>query len=148
MIITLRAVDAIRVHAEETYPEECCGYLLGHATASGNKAGEIFPVHNNRLDNRERRFLMGPTDYLNAERLASDLKMDVVGTYHSHPDHPAQPSETDLAEATFPFFSYVIVSVRKGEAKELTSWLLDSDRTRFLEDKIVTEHENQHLEIK
>lgn len=135
MITSKQTIDAIRSHGELAYPEECCGFLLGTADSDAVVEG-IYEVDNSQEENRERRFLMTPLDYLKAERLARDSGLDIVGTYHSHPDHPARPSETDLAEATFPRFSYVIVSVKAGRADELTAWTLAEDRSRFIQDHI------------
>jgi proteasome lid subunit RPN8/RPN11 len=79
---------------------------------------------------RRRRFLIGPDEYRRAERHASDTGLEIVGFYHSHPDHPARPSQYDLDHA-WPFFSYVIVSVREGVSGDMTSWRLREDRSAF-----------------
>ncbi len=121
----------IRAHGEAMYPEECCGLLLGKSSPEGNHVQALFPVQNRHAEQRERRYTIAPADYLAAERAARQQGLDVVGFYHSHPDHPAQPSATDLAEATFPGYTYVIVSVQQGQAKELTAWRLAIDRSRF-----------------
>ncbi|HEX7070675.1 MAG TPA: M67 family metallopeptidase [Rhodothermales bacterium] len=121
----------IRAHGEATYPEECCGFLLGRVVDGVNHVTASHAVTNRRTENRERRYQIEPGDYLAASRTAEERNLDIVGFYHSHPDHPARPSETDLAEATFPGFTYVIVSVRAGQSAELTGWSLASDRSRF-----------------
>ncbi len=124
-------LNAIRAHGEATYPEECCGFLLGHTTAEGNAISVAWRVENRRTENRERRYTITPDDYHAADREARRQQLDIVGFYHSHPDHPARPSATDLAEATFPGYTYVIVSVQEGIAADLTAWSLAPDRSRF-----------------
>ncbi len=124
-------LDAIRVHGQATYPEECCGFLLGYATAKGNHVVAASPVENRRVENRERRYSITPHDYLAADRFARRQGLDIVGFYHSHPDHPARPSATDLAEATFSGYTYVIVSIRDGQPADLTAWSLAPDRSQF-----------------
>jgi proteasome lid subunit RPN8/RPN11 len=131
MRIRTDVLDAIRAHGAATYPEECCGFLLGTAAPEGNHVAAIRRVPNRRVHNRERRYVITPPDYLAAEREARARGLDIVGIYHSHPDHPARPSATDLAEATFPGYTYVIVAVREGRAEELTAWALAPDRSRF-----------------
>jgi proteasome lid subunit RPN8/RPN11 len=84
-----------------------------------------------------RRFLVRPGDYRAAEARAMELKAELLGFYHSHPDHPAEPSQYDLDHA-WPFFSYVIVSVREGRPEEIRSWRLRDDRSRFDEEGVVT----------
>lgn len=129
-------LDEIRAHGEATYPEECCGFLLGHPTEDTNVVVALHRAENQREENRERRFLITPADYLAASRRADDRGLEIVGFYHSHPDHPARPSQTDLEEATFPGFTYVIVSVREGRSQEMTAWSLASDRSSFIEEPI------------
>ncbi len=125
-------LDEIRRHGEADYPHECCGLLIGSLGSDGRKvAQEIFPIANAREDAaKHNRFLIAPEDMLRGERHARKNKRDVVGFYHSHPDHPAVPSGYDLEHA-WPVYSYVIVSVRGGKAEELFSWELRADRTRF-----------------
>lgn len=124
-------LDAVREHGRDTYPEECCGFLLGRITAEGNHVLAAWRVENRQAENREKRYVITPEDYHAADRAARRQDLDIVGFYHSHPDHPAIPSATDLAEATFPGYTYVIVSVPAGEPAELTAWSLAPDRSRF-----------------
>ncbi|ARA94846.1 hypothetical protein AWN76_017925 [Rhodothermaceae bacterium RA] len=131
MYIAPDLLDAIRAHGAETYPEECCGFLLGHPTARGNHVQALRPVPNRQADHRERRYTITPADYQAADRAARQQGLDVVGFYHSHPDHPAHPSATDLAEATFPGYTYVIVSILQGIPDALTAWSLAPYRSRF-----------------
>ena len=133
MGITLSApVDAaIRAHGRETFPHECCGAMLG-------KDGLVREAHalpNTTEEGPRRRFLVRPDDYRVAEQRAREAGLELLGFYHSHPDHPATPSQFDLDHA-WPFFSYVIVSVMSGEDKLLTSWRLKDDRSAFDEENV------------
>jgi proteasome lid subunit RPN8/RPN11 len=128
-------VDAIHVHGRETYPHECCGALLGR---DGHVSATV-PLPNTTEEGPRRRFLVRPTDYRDAESAASAGGLDLLGFYHSHPDHPARPSQYDLDHA-WPSFSYVIVSVMSGEPVDLRSWKLKEDRSAFDEEPIVNPH--------
>lgn len=132
--------DGIRRQAEGEYPHECCGLLLGRVGDGGRKTVvEIFPVSNAReAESRHNRSLITPEEYLRGERHARSLKLDVVGNYHSHPDHPAAPSQFDLEHA-WPVWSYVIVSVLGGAAADLRSWEMRADRSRFDEEELIGE---------
>ena len=117
---------AIRAHGAETYPNECCGALIGRdGVVSGT-----FALPNTTEEGPRTRFLVRPQDYQAAERRAGDGGGELLGFYHSHPDHPARPSQYDLDHA-WPFFSYVIVSVQAGVSQEMTSWRLREDRSAF-----------------
>ena len=131
-------VAAIRRHAASAYPYECCGALIGSETAGTvdvSDARELFNVTN---EGPRRRFLVSADDYRESEKYARTGGADLVGFYHSHPDHPAQPSQYDLDHA-WPNFSYVIVSVRTGRPEDLRSWRLRSDRSSFLEETVESE---------
>lgn len=126
------AVDAaIRAHGRETFPHECCGAMLGRDGA----VHEAHPLPNTTEEGPRRRFLVRPDDYRAAEKRARETGLDLLGFYHSHPDHPARPSQYDLDHA-WPSFSYVIVSVMAGDDKLLTSWLLKADRSAFDEQPV------------
>ena len=126
--------EAIRDHGRQTYPHECCGAMLGRADV----VVEACPLPNTTEEGPRRRFLVRPQDYRAAERRATELGLELLGFYHSHPDHPARPSQYDLDHA-WPVFSYVIVSVREGLAAELTSWRLREDRAAFDEELVTVE---------
>ena len=136
MAITLTAaVDAaIRAHGRETFPHECCGAMLG----KDGVVREAYALPNTTEEGPRRRFLVRPQDYRAAERRAAERGLELLGFYHSHPDHPARPSQYDLDHA-WPVFSYVIVSVREGLAAELTSWRLREDRAAFDEEPVTPE---------
>jgi proteasome lid subunit RPN8/RPN11 len=126
----------IRNHAESTFPEECCGAMLGRDREDGpREVHQVLTVENTKGGDRGRRFLIDPRALLAAEKKAAELKLDVVGIYHSHPDHPSQASEFDREHA-MPFWSYVIVSCIGGRSGSLQSWRLREDRSRFDEETV------------
>jgi proteasome lid subunit RPN8/RPN11 len=127
----------IAAHGERDYPHECCGLLLGSFAAGGRKViSEVYPISNAREELAKRnRFLIRPEELLSGESYAATKDLDVVGFYHSHPDHPAVPSGYDLDHA-WPTFSYIVVSVSAGTAQDLRSWEMEPDRSRFNEEEI------------
>ena len=141
-------VGAIRDHAQREYPHECCGALLGRVEPSAGADEMRVVVALRAAENRReadaapRRFLITPDDYRAIEREARERALDVLGFYHSHPDHPARPSEYDREHA-LPWYSYVIVSVRDGRAgdtpADLTSWVLGDNRRAFTFEPIASE---------
>jgi proteasome lid subunit RPN8/RPN11 len=127
----------IRRHAEACYPNECCGALLGRVEDDSRYVVAHFPLDNQRQGEAgRRRFLVTADDYRQTEKEARDRSLDVLGFYHSHPDHPARPSEFDREHA-LPWFSYIIISVERGFAKDLTSWTLAEDRSHFDPETVV-----------
>ena len=133
----------VRAHGEATYPEECCGILVGRMEKAAGANGaalarvvRLVGAENEREDeNRHNRYLIPPEVILRTEREARADGLDVVGYYHSHPDHPSRPSEFDRDHA-WPGYSYLIVSVREGRARDERSWRLSDDRSRFDEEPI------------
>jgi proteasome lid subunit RPN8/RPN11 len=132
LVLSERHLDEIRRHGESDYPHECCGLLIGSFGPEGRKVTEeTFPISNAREEAAKRnRFLIAPEDLLRGEKHARKNGRDVVGFYHSHPDHPALPSQFDLDHA-WPVYSYVIVAVKEGKAGDLFSYEMRSDRSRF-----------------
>ena len=148
MALTIRQseIDAIRQHGARDYPNECCGILLGQADGDRKKVLEAVPLRNLRTDPAEaqkllplespgreserNRFLIDPREQIRVEKEARVRGLDVVGYYHSHPDHPARPSNYDRDHA-WPWYSYVILSVAKGQPADMTSWVLAENRERF-----------------
>jgi proteasome lid subunit RPN8/RPN11 len=120
--------EAIRRHGRSTYPDECCGALIG----TGETVEHATPLPNTTEEGARRRFLVRPADYKQAESDAKRFKGELLGFYHSHPDAPSKPSQYDLEHA-WPFFWYVIVSVEQGVPKQMTVWRLVDDRSQFLE---------------
>ncbi|MDR2825505.1 MAG: M67 family metallopeptidase [Deltaproteobacteria bacterium] len=127
---------AIRAEGEASYPGECCGFILGKEDSGAKEADSriaelILPMVNAREpDKQRRRFRIEPDDFMRADKEATAKGLDIIGFYHSHPDHPAIPSPYDLEHA-LPFYSYVIVAVDSGKAEALTSWVLSLDRVEF-----------------
>jgi len=129
--------NIIKKDGENAYPNECCGVLIGKVDNAGVKtARSTLTIDNAREDSEQyHRFLITPEDMMKAEQSARAMKLDVIGFYHSHPDHPSAPSGYDKDHA-LPFYSYVIVSVDNGKAQILTSWELTDDRSEFKQENI------------
>ena len=126
----------IHAHGEEAYPEEGAGLLLGTVDENGKRVTQLLKFANSREQSaRNNRYLLTAQDYLHGELEASRLGLDVVGVFHSHPDHPDRPSEFDL-EWALPQLSYIITSVQGGKAVESRAWQLAEDRTKFYEEKL------------
>ena len=157
LTITLAVDLAIRKHGEDTYPHECCGALVGR----GEGVTTVVALPNTTEEGPRRRFLVRPSDYREAERRATELSGELLGFYHSHPDHPARPSQYDLDHA-WPTFAYIIVAVAgdalgrrsadlsrqsaegaKAAATEMTVWFLKDDRSTF-EEGSLTHGKNSH----
>ena len=133
----------IEQHAVETYPNECCGLLLGREENGRQVIAEVAPIQNawqsmennpyevRPEDSLRNRSLVDPKDWLRIDREARQRGLDIISFYHSHPDHPARPSEFDRKHA-LPFIIYVILAVEKRVPREMTAWLLSEDGARFL----------------
>jgi proteasome lid subunit RPN8/RPN11 len=137
IVLSATIDDAVRRHGEETYPHECCGALVG----TGSRVTATVPLPNTTEEGPRRRFLVRPSDYRMAEGRASELGAELLGFYHSHPDHPARPSQYDLDHA-WPTFAYVIVAVAAGRAGDMTVWWLKDDRSSFEEGELHHGDEN------
>ena len=119
-------VDEIRREGEQAYPAECCGVLAGRP-GEVKEVVMLVPATNRRTDDRHR-YLIAPDDLRRIEAELRSSGLEVLGCYHSHPDHPAAPSAFDTEQA-WPWYSYIIVRVDRARAAELTSWVLDDDRS-------------------
>jgi proteasome lid subunit RPN8/RPN11 len=115
---------AIRRHGETTYPHECCGVLLGVSADGVNEVRDAIEAGNTRTDSAHNRYHIAPQELIRIQRLGRKRGLDIVGFYHSHPDHPAMWSSTDFAEAHWLGCSYVITAVTKGGAAQTNSFLL------------------------
>ena len=122
--LTHALYTALRTHGEQTYPHECCGVLLGKSTADANIVHEVIPAGNTRTDSAHNRYNIAPAELIRIQREARARSLDIVGFYHSHPDHPAQWSSTDFAEAHWLGCSYVITRVAGGRADITNSFHL------------------------
>lgn len=145
-------IEAIQQHGAREYPSECCGVLLGKGNGFEKevtevvplknlrhdpaRAQELLPVDNPKVETDRNRFLIDPLEQLRVEKDARARGLEVLGYYHSHPDHPARPSQYDREHA-WPWYSYVILSVERGMAKDLTCWVLKEDRSAFESDSVV-----------
>jgi len=132
--------EKIRSHGVETYPHECCGALLGRDSESESHDAvrevlALLPLVNRRDDSPRNRFSVTAEDVLEADRAAQQQGLEIIGWYHSHPDHPARPSQYDRDHA-WPWYSYIIVSVQNGAPQDMTSWHLNDDRREFLQEGI------------
>lgn len=132
MSLRLRAIHTERVHAHlcRAYPEEGCGVLVGRDDGALRTVERVVGFENQREDSRGNRYLITPEQILKAEREARDEALDVLGFFHSHPDHPALPSAFDLEHA-WPYYTYLIVSVERGRVADARAWRLAPDRSRF-----------------
>ncbi len=133
------ALDQLRHHGEETYPNECCGVLLGKLEGAERRVSSVARCGNTRSDSPRNRYHIDPKELLRIQRAARERGEDVVGFYHSHPDHPARWSQTDLAEAHWTGCSYVITSVEGGLASRTRSFELtgqSEEEKHFLDEEI------------
>ena len=131
LLLSEELAQDLRRHGETAYPEEGAGLILGRDEGDRRLAVQLLPLPNRSPDGaRRRRYWIDPRDVMEAETQAEREGLDILGVFHSHPDHPAEPSETDR-EGALPWYVYVITSVRNGSAMESTGWRLADDRLRF-----------------
>jgi len=138
--ISPQTLKQIHSHGEAAYPEEGAGLMLGHVDGDVRVVTAILGIDNAREDGaRHNRYLITAQDMLHGEQEAMRRGLDIVGIFHSHPDHPNRPSEFDRDWA-LPWFSYVITSVQSGKALESRSWRLQDDRSSFDEEQFVIQN--------
>lgn len=143
LLISSQLLENIHAHGERSYPEEGAGLLLGVVNGEQKQVTQIMALDNSREDSaRHNRYLLTPQDYMRGEQEAARLGLDVLGVFHSHPDHPNRPSEFDRDWA-MPWFSYLITSVQAGQAVGSRSWLLAEDRSHFAEEKISVSNDEE-----
>jgi proteasome lid subunit RPN8/RPN11 len=137
LMIPPEVYEQIHAHGEAAYPEEGAGLLLGQVEGEEKRAISIVTLRNSREEiARRNRYLLTAEDYMHAELEAASRGLDVIGVFHSHPDHPNRPSEYDR-EWAMPWFSYLITSVQAGKAAGSRSWQLAEDRGQFIEEQII-----------
>ena len=137
--LTEKLEAGIRQAGAEAYPNECCGILFGSEEDGGHTVKELKPIGNARESGEQyHRFLITAEDMMQAELEARKLGLDIVGFYHSHPDHPAEPSEYDRDHA-LPFYHYIILRVAQGSPEEMTDWRLLLSREAFDREEITIE---------
>jgi proteasome lid subunit RPN8/RPN11 len=136
--LTEEHIKQIEAHGERTFPHECGGMIIGRFETDKKTVVELLPMENAMAESEQHnRVLILPKDVLRAERYARSQKLDVIGYYHSHPDHPAIPSQFDLDHA-LPVWTYIIVSVEDGKAVDVRAWEMENDRSKFNEEEIFT----------
>lgn len=141
LIVSRPLLDGIWKHGEAAYPEEGAGLLLGEIRGQDRIVTALRPLPNSfSNESRNRRYQIAPAQIMAAEDEADALGLQVIGVFHSHPDHPAEASEFDR-EWALPWFSYVITSVMAGKAVESRSWRLLDDRSRMVQEPLSTPEE-------
>lgn len=138
IIISRKHIQQMCKHGEDTYPYECCGILLGKKAGDDLRVIEVLRAENVHRDSKHIRYAIAPREYLQAERLADSRGLQVVGLYHSHPDHKPKPSFYDLEHA-WPSYAYLIFEVRKGQAQESYAYVMADDRSAFESQLIIIE---------
>ncbi len=145
LLVSESVLSALRAHGEETYPYECCGVLLGRIDEDKRQVEQVVRCGNTRDDRPQDRYHIDPRELVRIQRQGRERGLDIVGFYHSHPDHPARWSQTDLAEAHWIGCSYVITSVEKGRAATTNSFALlgTTEEDKYFADEpveVVTEN--------
>jgi len=139
VVIPSEAIKSIHDIAEQAYPFECCGFLFGHV-GDQIQIRQVQAVENDSAENQKVHYTIPPTEFMKAERYAVEKNIQLIGVFHSHPDHSPRPSGRDLADA-LPELSYLITSVYQGQAINTRSWRL-SDSRQFREESIHIEFNN------
>ena len=142
LIIEKKPLDEMYEDALQSFPNECCGFVFGKEIGEETIITDLLTVNNSKEGDKRRRFEIAPKDYINAERFADEKELQLLGVYHSHPNHPAIPSEHDRIAAQ-PFFSYIIISVKPEEIAAIRSWQLN-DNLQFQEETIENQSINQN----
>ncbi len=141
--LTMEVLSQIHENGEKSYPEEGAGLMLGKDENGRREVQAILSLTNSREDEaRHNRYLITAEDMMAAEMEAMRMELDIVGIFHSHPDHPNRPSEFDR-EWALPWYSYLITSVLEGKAAGSRSWRLEDDRQGFIEERIIVLHSEQ-----
>ena len=144
--ISTELLAVIAKDARDKYPEECCGVLLGTMCSdSVRQVLQVIPVKNTNEDHRERMYLISSERIRDIEIHATQIGFEVLGFYHSHPDHKGEPSDFDR-KAAWPWYSYIIVPVWAGKPSTIRSWRLTDDRSRFNEEQII-EDKNERNDL-
>jgi proteasome lid subunit RPN8/RPN11 len=144
IVIEADPLARIEIHAQSIFPDECCGFLYGYEKTDGTRwISKILEVNNAQAGDKRRRFEITGKDYMQAERFAAENDLDLLGIYHSHPEHPAIPSEHDRVAAQ-PFFSYIIISVMQGVIDHIRSWRLN-EASQFEEEIYSTVQKKQFI---
>lgn len=140
LVIEQKPLDEMINDAVRTFPDECCGFLFGKEDSDSRTVIKIRVVDNAKEGDKRRRFMISAKDYLKAEQFADENNLQLMGVYHSHPNHPAIPSEHDRVAAQ-PYFSYIILSVMNNEFDHIRSWQLNQQQ-QFEEEKVLIQQLN------
>ncbi|HEY2649393.1 MAG TPA: M67 family metallopeptidase [Puia sp.] len=143
IVVESRPLTEMKTHALTTFPDECCGFLYGNEQSDSRVISKIWKVDNSKSGDKKRRFEISGKDYMLAEKFALENEVLLLGIYHSHPNHPAIPSEHDRV-AALPYFSYIILSVKDGTIDHARSWRLN-DVSQFEEEIFTPAHLNQSI---
>ncbi len=135
VVLNPDADEVMKQHSIADFPNECCGFMYGNETNIERVITLAKPVNNAKEGDQRRRFEISAFDYMKAETFALQNQLTLLGVYHSHPQHPAIASETDLKSA-LPFFSYVIYSVLDGKIADVKSWQLNEKENQFIEETV------------
>lgn len=128
-------LEEIKEHAIAEFPNECCGILGG--SLKDKTVEEIIIVHNKFEESKHNRFIISPLDFKRADEQLRKTNQEIIGVFHSHPNHEGVPSQYDLDRA-LPIYSYVIISIKNKKFDHIRSWVLKNDRSKFMEEEIVT----------
>ena len=128
--------QAMVLHAEQTYPNECCGAMLGHIEGDKKRVSEVIALENASTGEQRQHYELRPQDLMSAERAARQRGLDLIGIFHSHPDCDAYFSETDLRNSC-PWFSFIVLSIKNGRFDHANSFLPDSDQTRADREELI-----------
>jgi proteasome lid subunit RPN8/RPN11 len=142
LVIEQKPLDEMYQDALRSFPDECCGFFFGNEIGKERIITNILTVDNSKEGDKRRRFEIAPKDYLDAERFADENELQLLGVYHSHPNHPAVPSEHDRIAAQ-PYFSYIIISVKEKMIADIRSWQLN-ENFMFEEETIENQSINQN----
>jgi proteasome lid subunit RPN8/RPN11 len=142
LVIEQKPLDEMFADALRSFPDECCGFFFGNEIGQERIITNILTVDNSKEGDKRRRFEIAPKDYLDAERFADENELQLLGVYHSHPNHPAVPSEHDRIAAQ-PYFSYIIISVKEKMIADIRSWQLN-ENFMFEEETIENQSINQN----
>ena len=132
--VSSKAWETMKQDAEARFPYECCGFFYGNS-GDEKTVSDVLVIQNTKAGDQRRRFEISPEDYMQGEKYAIQNGLDLLGVYHSHPNHPARPSEHDRVSAV-PVFSYIIISVMEGFSDEVTSWQLN-DKATFEKEELI-----------
>jgi proteasome lid subunit RPN8/RPN11 len=142
IVIEQKTLNEMHRDALQSFPDECCGFFFGKESNEERIITDVLIVNNSKEGDKRKRFEISPQDYLNAERFADEKGLQLLGVYHSHPNHPSIPSEHDRVAAQ-PYFSYIIISVKENEIADIRSWQLN-DNFQFEEETIENQLINQN----